>query len=314
MSFNYLNKEENELVLLYKIEDNKNGNLPMFIRRYEANAVTTMLHMHECMQINYISKGKGRHLINNHEFDIIKGDIFVIPPYVPHRIIAIPGCDMEIFELEFVPDFINQNFINIESAIPFLDFAYIEPFLVSENKVKPRLNLIGTRQVETEDILNEILRENNERTPGFLLLIKSLLLKLLVIVGREFTEDLENGQVTSRSIFDKNRDAIVGAAKYIDEHYAEELSIEEVAHLFAISQSYFSYLFKNITSKTFTQYLNDLRISKAMEFLINTDKRVSDICYEVGFNNINHFNRVFKQQIGIPPVVYRNRLGQSSTP
>ena len=86
---------------------------------------------------------------------------------------------------------------------------------------------------------------------------------------------------------------------------SDELSIEEVSHKFALSQSYFSFLFKSITSKTFTEYLSKLRISIAMEFLRNTDKRVIDICCDVGFNNVNHFNRVFKQQTGISPISYR---------
>jgi AraC-like DNA-binding protein/mannose-6-phosphate isomerase-like protein (cupin superfamily) len=308
MTVNYLHKEENKQITLYKIEDNKNGNLPVFVRKYFANRVTPLLHMHEYMQINYVSHGKGRHLINSREFDIVKGDIFVIPPYVPHRIIAIPGCEMEIYELEFVPDFINQNFVSIENAVPFLDFAYIEPFLVSENKVKPRLNLTGPARLEIENILNEILKEYEIRAPGYLLLIKSLLLKLLVLVGREFTKDLENEYPKMGSVFDRNRDAVLNAVKYIDEHYNCDISIEEVAHIFALSQSYFSYLFKSITSKTFTEYLNGLRISKAMEFLKNTDQRVLDISFDVGFNNINHFNRVFKQHTGISPVAYRKAL------
>lgn len=308
MAVNFLHKEEDKQIILYKIADNKNGNLSFYIRKYRADTVTPMLHMHEYMQINYISHGKGRHMIKNREFDIVKGDIFVIPPYVPHRIIAIPGCDMEIFELEFVPDFINQNFVSFENAVPFLDFAYIEPFLVRENNVKPRLNLTGKAQIEIENILDEALKEYDKRSPGFLLLIKSLLLKLLVLVGREFTKHLENEYPRMCSVFDRNREAVLGAVKYIDEHYNEEISIEEVAHIFTLSQSYFSYLFKSITSKTFTEYLNGLRISKAMEFLKNTDARVLDISYDVGFNNINHFNRVFKQQTGISPIAYRKAL------
>jgi AraC-like DNA-binding protein/mannose-6-phosphate isomerase-like protein (cupin superfamily) len=293
---------------MYTIEDNKNGNLSMFIRKYLSSGVTPLLHMHEYMQINYVSHGKGIHLVNNHEFEIVKGDIFVIPPFVPHRIKAVPGCEMEIFELEFAPDFINQNFVSFESAVPFMDFAYIEPFLVSENRVKPRLNLDGLARTEIEMILSEILKEYNKRDSGFLLLIKSLLLKLLVLVGREFTKDLENKYPKMGSVFDRNREAVLGAVKYIEEHYNEEISIEKVAHVFALSQSYFSYLFKSIVSKTFTEYLNDLRIQKAMELLKKTDNRVLDISYDVGFNNINHFNRVFKHQTGISPIAYRKAL------
>ncbi|HCS76152.1 MAG TPA: AraC family transcriptional regulator, partial [Clostridiales bacterium] len=236
---------------------------------------------------------------------IIKGDIFVIPPYIPHRIIELEDSCAEIFEFEFMPSFINQGFKDIQNAESFFDFAYIEPFLVSENLVKPRLNLVGRKQIEAEDILNEALREYIGKKPGYILLIRSLLLKLLVLVGREFTVNLEN--VESFPIYDRHRDSIISAMRYIDAHYIEDLSIEEVASVFALSPSYFSSLFKNITSRTFTEYLNNIRISKAKELLKNTDKKVIDISYDVGFNNVYHFNRMFKQQMGISPLEYRKQ-------
>ena len=73
-----------------------------------------------------------------------------------------------------------------------------------------------------------------------------------------------------------------------------------------LSPSYFSYLFKSITSKTFTEYLNTLRIASTQQLLKTTDKLILDICYEVGFNNVNHFNRMFKQSVGMSPKQYRN--------
>ena len=128
-------------------------------------------------------------------------------------------------------------------------------------------------------------------------------MKLLIIVGREFTVNLENSK--SRSIYDRHRDSINLAVKYIDENYMKDLNVEDVAKKFLLSSSYFSYLFKSITSKTFTEYLVGLRISKALELLRNTNDKVVDICYSVGFNNINHFNRMFKQNIGMSPLAYR---------
>jgi len=93
----------------------------------------------------------------------------------------------------------------------------------------------------------------------------------------------------------------------MEEQYSEDLSIEHMAKRFLLSQSYFSYLFKSITGKTFIEYLNGVRISKALELLKNTDKRVLDICYDVGFRNINHFNRMFRQLMGVSPMEYRKR-------
>ncbi len=292
-------------VLLLRMGDNQNGGLPFYIRKYYLEDSTTNLHRHEYMQINYIYQGKGKHIINNHQFDILKGDIFVIPPYVPHCISENENSGMEIFEFEFVPEFVNHDFERIENAESFMDFAYIEPFLVSENKVKPRLNIMGKIQVEVENILNEALREYREKSSSYQLMIKSLLLKLLVIVGREFTRSVDNSD--DHPVFYRYRDAMQSAVLYIEEKYFDDLCIEQMAKKFLLSQSYFSYLFKSITGKTFIEYLNGLRISKALELLKSTDKRVLDICYEVGFRNVNHFNRMFRQLMGISPMEYRNK-------
>lgn len=260
-------------------------------------------HMHEYMQINYVYNGTAMHIINNQRHQIIKGDIFIIPPYVPHVIDVIDDKPATIIEFEFMPEFINANFKEIENAESFLDFAYIEPFLVAENLVKPRLNLVGNIQTEVETILNECMTENELKKQGYDLLIRSQLLKLLIIVGREFTTNLENSK--SRSIYDRHRDSISRAVQYINQNYSKDLNVEDVAKKFLLSSSYFSYLFKSITSKTFTEYLVGLRISKALELLKNTNDKVVDICYSVGFNNINHFNRMFKQNIGMSPLAYR---------
>jgi AraC-like DNA-binding protein/mannose-6-phosphate isomerase-like protein (cupin superfamily) len=297
----YLDKYKQ--VPMFRMSDNKQGSLPFFIAKYETTNKTTSLHRHEFMQINYVNMGKAVHVVNNHEFDIVKGDIFVIPPYIPHEIKAREGESAEIFEFEFEPKFINEQFNSFEQAASFMDFAYIEPFLVSENLVKPRFNVVGKMQVEVEGILHNALDEYTQRRPGYVLMVKSLLLKLLVLVGREFTTDLQNSE--TRMIYDNHRDTILKALTYIDAHYSEELSIDAVSKKFLLSPSYFSYLFKSITSKTFTEYVNGIRVAKASEMLKHTDKKVLSICHEVGFRSINHFNRMFRQIVGVSPTEYR---------
>ncbi len=305
MPLDYLDKEEYKDIHMYRMEDNRQGDIPFFIAKYKLSSQGTTMHRHEFMQINYVYKGRAKHVVNKQEFDVIKGDIFVIPPYVPHMIMPAKDMDAEIFEFEFNIDFINESFDSMDTMKSFLDFAYIEPFLVSETQVKPRLNISGSIQVEVENILNEALREFTEREDSYILLIKSLLLKLLVIVGREFNASLEKSD--DQPLYIRHRDAIYNAIKYIEENYTEDIAMDDVVKVSMLSQSYFSYLFKSITRKTFVEYLNGIRISKAMELLRTTDRRVLDICLDVGFNNVNHFNKLFKQHTGVSPMQYRKK-------
>ncbi|NLD88146.1 MAG: AraC family transcriptional regulator [Clostridiales bacterium] len=290
-------------IIVYHMSDNPDGELNVFIKTYTTQQGHTPLHMHKYMQINYVNRGRARHVVNNTECEVVKGDIFVIPPDVTHKIEPYEDETAEIVEFEFTPTFINQNFDDISKADSFLDFAYIEPFLVDADAVRPRLNLIGPVRDEVEKILAEAEREYIERRSGFSLMVRSLLLKLLVILGREFESYVDSSR--SKPLYERHRALIKSSLDFIEENYNREISIEEVAAEFSLSQSYFSFLFKSITSRTFTEHLNNLRVSKAQELLKTTDNLVLDICYEVGFNNVNHFNRIFKQITGVSPVVYR---------
>jgi len=299
-----LNRDPSDDSLLFSMDSNGNGGLPVFIRKYSEESMTRSYHTHDSIQINYIMHGSLKHHINNTSHDLVKGDIFIIPPYVTHCLSPKPGCTFEVIELEFLPEFIFGKHVTMENLENIFDFAYIEPFLVSECEVRPRLNLSGKAQAEVEMLFGRLLNEYEQRSNSFLLAIKSLVMWLLVFVGRCFHEDVRD--VESRQLFDRHRTAISSAIEYIDQNFTDDVSIEKASHVAMLSQSYFSYLFKSMTGKTFVEYLTELRIQEAMRLLKNTNKRVVDICFESGFKNVNHFNRTFKNYAGISPLQYRN--------
>ena len=306
MKISDLDREEYKNIVVYTMQGNNNDNLPVYIRKVSNNQLSP-LHRHEMIQINYVIRGRLIHRINNSQYELVKGDIFIIPPYIPHQLLNIPGQDFEIMELEAAPEFIsgsNGGMSDLESNSVFYDFSYIEPFLVSERNVRPRLNLSGQKQLTAEALLHEIYDEYTKKEDSYLLVIKADMLKLLVLVGRYFREDVSQ-QSEVMELYDHHRDAMKKAVAYIDGHFSESLSIESISRVAMLSQSYFSYLFKVITNKTFVEYLNSKRILHAMEMLKNTDELVVDVCFESGFKNVNHFNRTFKNVVGLSPTQYR---------
>ncbi|MEG2570590.1 MAG: AraC family ligand binding domain-containing protein, partial [Clostridia bacterium] len=130
----------------YKMVDNQNDDLPIYIRKYRAEKLTTVLHGHESIQVNYVLRGSLTHIINNSSYELVKGDIFIIPPYIPHRLAFKENCGCEVIELEFLPDFVFGGNSTMENIDTIFDFAYIEPCLVSECEVKPPHNLAGQAQ------------------------------------------------------------------------------------------------------------------------------------------------------------------------
>ena len=101
---------------------------------------------------------------------------------------------------------------------------------------------------------------------------------------------------------------IARAKEFIRQHQAEDISLNDVAKAVNTSSFYFCKLFKKATKLNFTHYVSRVRIEKAKNLLLNPNLRVSEIAYEVGFQSLTHFNRVFKKIIGQSPTQYRERL------
>lgn len=304
MRFDQFDIEEYRDILLYTMDENAHGDYPFFIQTVTLDHTEGIFHRHQYFQIYYILKGKLKHRINGQAFELVKGDMFVIPPYVPHSVQAYDDACCEAIEIEFLPEFINQNFAFDADARSFMDFMYIEPFMA----VRPRLSLSGKAEIDMESLLNEFMQEFREKRSGFELMIKSMMLRLLAMLGRE----AEWQAPKKEELADKHRESVQRVVQYIEAHYAEKIYLEDAARVSLMSHSYFCSVFKRVTNKSFTRYLNELRVSKAKEYLKKTDNKMIDISSKTGFDNVTHFNRMFKQLTSMTPNEYKrvNRYGK----
>jgi AraC-like DNA-binding protein len=101
---------------------------------------------------------------------------------------------------------------------------------------------------------------------------------------------------------------VTHARQFIQTHYQEKLSLTTVARQVGMSKFYFCKTFKKTTGVSFTHYVSCYRVEKAKELFLNLNYRVSEIAYEVGFQSLTHFNRVFKSIVGESPTEYRQHL------
>jgi len=101
---------------------------------------------------------------------------------------------------------------------------------------------------------------------------------------------------------------IAGAKRYIEDNHREELSLGVVAKAVNTSPFYFCKMFKKATGLHFTEYVSRVRIEKARNLLLNPNLRVSEVAFEVGFQSLTHFNRVFKKLMRQSPTEYREKL------
>lgn len=101
---------------------------------------------------------------------------------------------------------------------------------------------------------------------------------------------------------------ITRAKEFIEQRKSDPISLTEVARALNVSTFYFCKLFKKATGLNFTEYLSRVRIEKAKNLLLNPNLRVSEIAYEVGFQSLTHFNRVFLRIVGRSPTAFRESL------
>jgi AraC-like DNA-binding protein/ligand-binding sensor protein len=95
------------------------------------------------------------------------------------------------------------------------------------------------------------------------------------------------------------------ARAYIFANQADPIDLEKVAKAMHVSTFYFCKMFKKVTGLTFTDYLSRVRVEKAKTLLLNPHLRISEIAYDVGFQSLTHFNRMFRKIVGQSPTVYR---------
>ncbi len=102
------------------------------------------------------------------------------------------------------------------------------------------------------------------------------------------------------------------ARQYIERHFREPLRLSHVARHAFLSTAYFSHLFMKSTRMGFAEYVQQLRMEEATKLLRTSAQTVTEIACSVGFNNISHFNRVFRKWVGCPPTEYRLRHSKTS--
>ncbi|MFC5450561.1 response regulator transcription factor [Paenibacillus aestuarii] len=105
------------------------------------------------------------------------------------------------------------------------------------------------------------------------------------------------------------KDPVEESKQYIEQHLAEEVSLEEVAEHIGLNPSYFSQLFKQSTQETFVQYRTRRRMEKAKKLLEQPQWRITDISGEVGYADHPHFTKTFKKYAGCLPSEYRQQMG-----
>ena len=252
------------------------------IRQYQNNFevwhsayknMTFLAHQHTEVELIRVRSGTSNITVNNQEFLLSEGDLLLCQSGSIH-------------------------FSDSLGAKNILEFILFNPSLVQSRAAPLQLT---TQHYTAEKLFSEISLELDQKDPFYEKIVQNTLKTYLYKLQRHFP-------VASSDAFlsVKNSPFISEALSYMEAHLSEELTLEEVSASVNIESGYFSRVFKKYVGLNFVKYRNLLRIDTAIKMLQETDKSISDIAFDCGFQNIRTFNRVFAQYTQKSPMEFRN--------
>lgn len=258
----------------------------------------TVWHYHPELELHYVKKGEGVRFIGDNISNFSAGEMILLGENLPHTwrckdqyFIPDSGLTVEATVIHFLPNCLGQDLLNLPEA-------YQIPKLYE--KAKRGLVIKGETRKKLEELMEEALHAVNLNRLTVLLSILSTL-----------AESDEYETITSAHAFYKSNsidtDRINKICTYTLSNYRKEISLEEISALSNLSTTSFCRYFKQMTKKTYYDFLTEIRVSHACRLLIEDNMTVEAICLECGFNNASNFYRHFKKIIGSTPVEYKRK-------
>lgn len=264
---------------------------PFFIHISKVNGHHSMPsnHFHEPYEIYYLLSGERNYFIKDNTYKIGKGDLVFIDKNELHKTSDAGVPNHERILINF-----NERFVeHIDEPLLLAPFA-------RKNR-RLRLNLPEREWVER--LLFEMVLEDKEALPGHAASLQARLVLLLLWCGRKLEkQEREQAPYEHESPSHKKISEIV---EYINGSYDSPLSLESVAKAHYVSPFHLSRMFKRVTGFSFVEYVNTVRVREAQRLLKETEWKVTRIAETVGYENIGHFGRVFKQMTKTNPLDYR---------
>lgn len=240
-------------------------------------------HWHNFYEISYICSGQAACFVDGEIYPVHQGDIVVFNAGEVHG--WEMEEDIELLVLTFSKEMITGDRYIDDEILRFFD-----------NLTSNFTNILNGQMEATKEIHHSLCSAWQEWTGGEIaknLMIKAELLKILTYLNRYFV----NGEVDFEAVKQKRKELkrLDEVMKYIDAHYMEKLTVEEVASVANMSAGHFSKLFHKIMGQRYIDYIIQKRIQKAKEMLETTELTVVDIAMECGFNNIANFYRTYRK-------------------
>jgi len=273
------------------------GNRIFEIRRENHSDFLSEYHFHSECQLTYIAQSNGQRYIGDHLEEFESDELTFIGPGLPHvwhheDTAPFEGHSAASITLIFDPE-------ALQSICPLLfEISHLNDFL---ERSRRGMLFYGQTKNKLKKILRKMVSAPDIQKTAYL--FKSLAILLHTEEYRILSDKL---YIDGLSL--KEGEVIFSIYNYVFENFHEEISLDEAAKLANLTKPSFCRFFKARTRKTFSKFVNEVRINEACRLLARDETPITHIAYACGFNSLPNFNKFFKSIKGITPSDYKSKL------
>jgi len=252
------------------------------------------IHFHPEYELNFIYKGQGvRRIIGDHSSDITDVELVLVGPNLTHGWELNKCTCKEIYEITV---HIQQDLLD-DKMLSRRIFKSIRDMLN-----RSRHGILFSSKTTMEIMPRLMILPKLHGIKYYLEFIS-----ILHDLAKSGDQTLLSNQFSEMNDF-QNSEKIKKVYEFIHDNFHRRIGLDEISKLVNMSPVSFNRFIKKRTGKTFVSYVNDTRISYASRWLIESDKGISEISYDCGFNNIANFNRIFKKSKNCTPTEFRKEF------
>lgn len=246
----------------------------------------TAAHRHCRHSLLYIVSGSGRCVVDNASLDVASNTAVVLKAGQRHQLIDSPGRAMTVFVVYFNEAVADANEGILGPVVTLHRAIAVPPHTAQRIK----------------RALRQMLHEQDTQPPKFDQAIQqclaSIILELYRVCRGRAGDAADCGGVSSER-------RVQEVLRFVRDHYYERQSLAGAARMAGLSQRQFTNICRRLTSRSFVQYVNQLRVDRAVGLLEDSDMPVSAIAFEVGFEDLSTFYRAFRRLCQVAPLAYR---------
>lgn len=260
----------------------------------EGNLIPAHKHS-DSMEIVQVLDGKLTFFVGTERFEAETGDFVFIPADMTHRMESQTRVSLR--GLVFESSILEENMAHFDTEILYMFHVQSRNRIAPLGKAHPIYPILKQYMAESYE-------EFEAKDVCYKLPIRANIYLMMTAYLRHYCGSKDESE---RMVY-HNVLRLRPVMEYIDENYKEKIYIDDLAEKLMVSPDYFTRMFKESIGKTPIDYINGLRINRALELLENPRLSVAAVAEEIGFCNPNYFHKIFKQYMDVSPIAYRKSL------